>query len=55
MTASSGRSFAARSAATTAMPQEPPTSRPSSRARRRVISKESASLTAMTSSTTDGS
>ena len=42
-------------AATTAMPHEPPTSRPSSRARRRVISKESASLTAITSSTTEGS
>ncbi len=43
------------SAATTAMPHEPPTSRPSSRARRRVISKESASETAMISSGTDGS
>ncbi|SKU47121.1 Uncharacterised protein [Mycobacteroides abscessus subsp. abscessus] len=55
-TSPSGPTFSAnRIAATTAMPQDPPTNNPSSRASRRVISKESASDTAMTSSTTLGS
>ena len=55
MTSSSVRSWAARSPATTAMPEEPPTSRPSSAASRRVMAKDSASETAWTSSGTDWS
>ena len=50
-----GRARAARKAATTAIPQEPPTSSPSSRASRLVIAKDSASETAITWSTTLGS
>ena len=43
------------SAAATAVPPEPPMSRPSSRVTRRAVAKLTASLIGMTSSTTDGS
>ncbi|CAB4753035.1 unannotated protein [freshwater metagenome] len=52
MTASGPAVAATRSAATIAMPHDPPTSRPSSRASRLVIAKESLSDTAMISSHT---
>ena len=50
MTASGSTAAETRKAAATARPDEPPTSRASSRASRLVIAKESASLIAITSS-----
>ena len=55
MTSSGPADAAALSAATTAMPLDPPTRMPSSRASRRVISNDSASDTAMISCGTAGS
>ena len=52
MTSSGSAVAETRSAAATARPDEPPTSRPSSRASRLVIANESASLIAITSSAT---
>ena len=50
-----GLAFASGLAATTAIPQEPPTKSPSSRMSWRVIRKDSRSYTCITSSTTSGS
>ena len=53
--ASGPKRWATCSIAQTAVPPEPPTRMPSSRARRRAVRKESRSETVMNSSTSDGS